>query len=72
MRSCVHCLGKDLERENVVVAVHNQSGKKIGFAENDPVRIRALDEALTVSNRRPDTLTYELLKIVYWLGGNHA
>ena len=40
----IHCLGENLERENIVVAIDDESGKEIGFAEDDTIGIGVADE----------------------------
>jgi len=43
--SCgVHGLGQDLYAENVAIAIDDQAGQEIGFAEDDAVGVRICDE----------------------------
>src|SRR5580698_5188560 len=44
----VHGLGEDLERENVVVAVDDEAGKEIGFAEDKTKSVGVVDERFAV------------------------
>ena len=46
----IHTLGENLQRENVVVAIHDESRKKIGFAENEAVGVGVADQRLPVGN----------------------
>ena len=44
----IHTLGENLQRENVVVVVHDEAGKKIGLAEDDAVSVRVADQSLSI------------------------
>src|SRR5207253_4441472 len=55
-RLAVHGLGEHLERDNVVVAVHDQAGEEVGLAENQPVGIGVADHEVSITQRFPDSL----------------
>ena len=54
--SCVHRLGEDLQGQDVVVAVDDQAGKEIGFAEDDAVGVGVADERLAIGDGIGDAL----------------
>ena len=46
----VHGLGQDLKREHIVIAIDNEAGQKISFAEDDAVGVGIRDEFLAVGD----------------------
>ena len=46
----VHGLGEDLEGKNVVVAVDDQAGEEVGFAEDEAIGLGVADESPAVGN----------------------
>jgi hypothetical protein len=65
---CIHGLGEDLHRENVVVAVYDEPRQEIGFAEDHAVGIGVADERFAIGDGIGDALTKQRRKIGYdWL-----
>ena len=52
----VHGLGQRLDGEQVVVAIHDQPGQEIAFAEDDAVSIGVAHHALSVGDRSLNAL----------------
>ncbi len=58
-RGCVHGLGEDLQRHDVVVAIYDEAGQKIGFAEDDAVGVGILDKFCAVGDGGANALRYQ-------------
>jgi Rad3-related DNA helicase len=61
-----------LQREDVVVAVHNQAGQKIGFAEDEAIGICVVDERHAIGDGAGDALPQQGGKVVDRLARNKA
>src|SRR5208282_1277971 len=68
----VHGLGKDLEGEDVVVAVGDEAREEVRFAEDEAVGVGVVDYGLAVGERVGDALFQECGKVGDRLGGDHA
>ena len=64
----VHGLGEDLEREQIVIAVHDQAGKKVGFAEDHAIGIGVAHHPLAITDRGLDALAQEAVKVIHRRG----
>ena len=53
---CVDGLREDLHRKNVVVAIDDEAGKEIGFAEDDAVGVGVMDDPFTIGDGFGDAL----------------
>ncbi len=59
----VHGLREDLEGKNVVVAIDDESGEKIGFAEDQTVGVGVADDGLAIGDGVGDSLAKQRRKI---------
>ena len=68
----VHGLGENLQGEDVAVAVDDQSGEEIGFAENYAIGFGVVDQRLAIGNGIGDALAKQGWKIGDRIGRDHA
>src|SRR5215469_7217118 len=61
----IHSLRQDLHRQDVVVSVYDDSGEKIGFAEDYPVGIRLADKRRAIVNGRPNPLANQGREVLH-------
>ena len=59
----VHGLGENLHRENVVVAIDDEAGQEIGFAEDHAVGIGVVDDRLAIGDGIGDALAQQRREI---------
>ena len=73
----VHALRENLHRKNVVVAIDDQSGQEISFAENYAIGICVFNDRLAIGRRlrrcaaassagKSATGAFEIIRIAIW------
>ena len=68
----VHGLGEDLEGEDVAVAIDDEAGEKVGFAEDEAVGVGIVDYVLAVGDGVGDAVAQKCGEIRDWIGRDHA
>ncbi len=68
----VHGLGEDLDGEDVVVAIDDEAGEEVGFAEDEAVGVGIADEVLAVGDGVGDAVSQKCGEIRDWIGRDHA
>ncbi len=68
----IHGLRKDLHGNNVVIAVHDQPGQEIGFAENHAVGIRIANHGLAIGDGIGEARAKQRRKIANRLLRDHS
>ena len=70
-RLCVHSLGEDLQGKDVVIAVDDEAGKKVAFAEDEPIGVGVANQLFAISQGVADPFAQQSGKVRDRAGGNH-
>ena len=68
----IDCLGKYLQREQVVIAIDDQPGQKVRLAENDSIRVAISHHPRTIGDRCLQAFAQQAGQVSHRPGRNHA
>ena len=60
----IHRLGEHLQREQIVIAIHDQPGQEIRLTEDDAVSIGVAHHSLAISDRFLDAVPQEAVGVL--------